>query len=167
MVLSIVARNADSATLDRLITAVRASKDPLEKENLFGALGNIADPKGVERVMEFAVGPNAPAGAAPGMLITLSADHPGVTWKFALRHVDRPEFATDSMMRIFLMPVIAGYSSDRTRTADLQAYAADQHILPGARRGVEWAIAKINLNAKFRSDRLPEIDKWLASAMTR
>ena len=164
-VISIVARNADGPTLDRLLAAVRASKDPFEKEKLFGTLGEIADLAGAERVMEFAVGPDAPAGFAPNILWMVSDDHPDLAWNWALRHVDRPEFAIDPLTRLFLMPEIAANSSDRKRIADLQTYA-DQHIPSSARQNVESAIATINLKVKFRSERLPEIDKWLASAMT-
>ncbi len=58
------------------------------------------------------------------------------------------------------MPGIASQSSDRKRAADLETYA-DRHIPASARRNVESAIATINLNVKFRTERLPDIDAWV------
>jgi aminopeptidase N len=164
-VISIAARHADTSTLDRLLAVARTTKDPLKKENLFGALGQIADPRGAERVLEAGMGPDAPAGLAPYLFMDVALDHPDLVWKRALQYFDRPGAPLDSQMRLFLMPAIARCSSDHNRLTDLQAYA-DQHIPANARQSVESAIATIKLNAKFRSERLPEIDKWLAGRMT-
>jgi len=59
------------------------------------------------------------------------------------------------------MPAIASFSSDPKRIADLQAYA-DKNLPASARQYVEKAIVTMNQNAKFRAERLPEIDAWLA-----
>ena len=64
------------------------------------------------------------------------------------------------------MPAIAGNSSDRERIADLKAYA-DQHLPSTARRNVDEAIFRIEMNAKFRAERIPEIDRWLTQAANR
>ena len=89
-----------------------------------------------------------------------------MAWNRALQLVDQPDFPIDSAMRLRLMPLIAGNSCDPKRTADLQVYA-DQHIPSSARQSVVAAIADINQNAKFRADRIPEIDKWLVGKTMR
>jgi aminopeptidase N len=159
--ISIVAYHADRNMLNRLIATLRATRDPLEKQNLLSALAGIADSAGAERVVQVGMEPDAPAGFAPYLLAMLSQDHPNLTWKLALQHVDRPDFPLDSMLRLILMPAIAGNSSERQRIADLKAYA-DQHLPATARKPVEAAISSIELNAKFKAERIPEIDKWLA-----
>jgi aminopeptidase N len=164
--LLIVARHADAETLDRLIALVRTTKDTLEKQNTLDALTGIADPSGAQRVLELAVSPDAPAGAAVTVFFTLSREHPDLAWSFALQHVDQPGFPMDPVTRQALLPAIASSSSDRKRAADLQTYA-DQHIPASARQSVESAISTINLNVKFRAERLPEIDAWLAGQTAR
>jgi len=164
--LSIVARHADAETLDRLITLLRATQDPLEKQNIAGAMAEIADPSGAQRVLELATGPGAPAGTTPRIIGRVSWKHPDLAWSFAIQHVDQPGFLSDAYTRLRLMPLIASRSSDRKRAADLQAYA-DRHIPSDARQNVEEAISTINLNAKFKEERLPEIDRWLASKTAR
>ena len=159
--LSIVARHADAETLDRLITLFRATQDPLEKQNILEALAGIADPSGAQRVLELAIGPDAPAGTVDSIFLDVSREHPDLAWNFALQHVDQPGFPIDPFHAPGLMPHIASQSSDRKRAADLQTYAG-QHIPASARQNVESAISTINLNVKFRAERLPQIDEWVA-----
>jgi aminopeptidase N len=159
--LSIVARHADAKTLDRLLAMLKASEDPLEKQNVLEALADVADSSGAERVLEFAVGPDAPAGTVDTIILEVATSHPDLAWKFALSHVDQPGFPLASSTRLILMPRIASYSNDPKRAADLKKYA-DEHISASARQNVEAAISAINLSVKFRAERIPAIDAWVA-----
>ena len=165
-VISIVARNADSVTLDRLLAVVHNRKDPLEKESLLQMLGQIGDPAGAARVIAAAMGPDAPAGSALMSLWQVSGDHPNLAWNRALPFVERADSPVDPQMKMVLIPAIAAASSEHERIADLQAYA-EQHIPATARQSVESAIASINLNAKFRAERLPQINDWLTARTAR
>ena len=102
--LSIVARQADAETLDRLITLLRTTQDPLEKQNTLEALAAIADPSGAQRVLEFSISPDAPAGTVDSIFVDVSREHPDLAWTFALQHVDQPGFPIDSSTRLELMP---------------------------------------------------------------
>jgi aminopeptidase N len=133
---------------------------------LLQLLGQIADPAGAARVIDAAMGPDAPAGSALKALWQVSHDHPNLAWKRALPYVERADSPVDPQMKMILIPMIASVSSEQGRIKDLQAYA-DQHIPASARQRVTSAIASINLNAKFKSERLPEIDEWLAAKTTR
>jgi aminopeptidase N len=161
-VISIMARNADSATLDRLISAVRTTKDPLKKENLFFTMNRVADPSSAERVMQFDIGPDAPAGTVPYLFWNLSFDHPDLAWNGALRYFEQPDSPIDSQLRRFMLPEIASQSTNPQRIADLQAYA-EKNIAPSARESVESAIASIKLNASFKSEHIREVDHWLVA----
>lgn len=165
-VLSIVARNADSVTLDRLLAAVRNTKDPLKKETLLQMLGQIADPSGAARVIDTAMSPDAPAGSALIALWQVSNEHPNLAWKRALPFVERADSPVDPQMKMILIPMIAAASSEHERITDLQTYA-DKHIPASARQSVESAIASINLNAKFKAERLPQVSQWLMAMTTR
>jgi hypothetical protein len=65
-----------------------------------------------------------------------------------------------------MMPAIAGQSNDSKRAGELRAYA-EKEIPASARQGVEAAVANIELHAKFRAERLREIDAWLANRRGR
>jgi aminopeptidase N len=157
----IVARNADLPMLDAMIAKAKASKDPLEKEALFRSLTVVADPKGAERVLDLVTSPDTPAGAAPSILISVAQEHPDLAWRKAVELVDKPDFPLDTQMRLMMMPLIAGASGDRKRGEELQDYA-EKHIPASARQNVVRALAQIDLVVKFRAERLPEIDQWLA-----
>jgi aminopeptidase N len=161
-VLSVVARHANAQTLSQLMTLLRTTQDPLEKQSIVIALTGIADPAGAQRVLDLAIGSDAPAGTQPYILFLVAQEHPDLAWKFSVQHVDQPGFPIDSQVRLFLMPAIAGNSKDRQRAKELQAYA-DEHIPSSAHQAVEAAIAGISLNVKFREERLPHINEWLAS----
>jgi aminopeptidase N len=166
MVLSITARHADSQTLDRLVELLRVTKDPLGKELIWLSLLGIADPAGAQRVLNLSLGPDVPAGTQPYMPMAVSRDHPDLAWKFTTEHVDRPGFPVDSQVRLFMMPMIASNSNELQRIKDLEEYA-DAHIPSSARRSVEDAVETIKLNSRFREQRLPDIDRWLAGVTTR
>jgi aminopeptidase N len=159
--LSIVARHADGATLDRLIAMRRSARDPLEKQDILEALADIADPAGAQRILEV-VSADDPAGVVAAVLTRIASNHPDLAWNFALRNVDQPGFPLLTGQRLHLMPTIASWSNDPQRLADLRSYAS-AHLPPEAGRNVEAVAAAMNLNMKFKTERLPEIDRWLAS----
>ena len=158
--LSIVARHADAKTFQMLMDLLLATKDPLEKEKIWEALAGVADPASARRILEMAASPEAPAGTVEATYEIVSTDHPELAWNFALQHVDKPGYPVESFARLRLMPSIARASSNPKRAAELEAYAR-QHIPASARQYVVSAVSTIQLNARFRTQRIPEIDAWL------
>ncbi|MFL6446474.1 MAG: M1 family metallopeptidase [Bryobacteraceae bacterium] len=165
-VISIVARNADSATLDRLLATLRNTRDPLKKATLLEMLSQIADRSGAARVIDASMGPDAPSGSAVMTLFQISSDHPNLAWNRALPFVEQANSPVYPQMKRILIPMIAAASGEQARVTDLQSYA-NQHIPPGARQSVESAVSTIKLNAKFKAERLPQINEWLATNATR
>jgi aminopeptidase N len=157
----IVARTADAAAFDRLLAQLRATHDPLDKLNQLDALTDVADPKLAERVLNASISSDVPAGSAPGIIGEIAADHPDLTWRFVLAHIDAPDFPVDSDERMVVVPYILSSSADLRRAGDLQAYAKD-HLPPAAAREVESAVSQIELNARVRTTQLPKIDAWLS-----
>ncbi len=158
--LTIVARHADATTFGSLMDLARAANDPLEKEHIWEALAGVADPASARRMLELAASPEAPAGTVGSTFRSLAANHPDLAWKFALAHVDQPGYPVESFERLRLMPAIASASNDQKRAGELENYAR-RHIPASAQQNVVSAIATIQLNARLRAQRLPEIDAWL------
>jgi len=161
-VLTIVAREADKQSLDRLVALLHATRDPVEKLNIFRALERVTDSASVERVLELAIGSDAPAGTTAQILIGMAGVHPEMTWRFALQHAEQIAPLLASSYRLTMMPDIASQSNDPNRAGELRAYA-EKEIPANARQRVEAAVANIQLHATFRAERLPEIDVWLAT----
>jgi hypothetical protein len=138
----------------------------LKKETLLQMLGQIADPAGAARVIDSAMSPDAPAGAALMALWQVSRDHPNLAWDRALPFAERTDSPIDPQVKMLAIPLIAAASTEGKRVTELQSYA-DRHIPGSARQSVESAVATINLNRKFKSERLPQITKWLTASATQ
>ena len=158
--MAIVARDADSATLDKMIALLKSTQDALEKQNIFRALTRVADPAGAERVLQLAIGPDAPSGTMAAILAGAAYAHPDLVWNFALEHAEQIQPLVDSETKLTMMPAIAGSSDDLKRAAELEAWG-EKNLPAGAREELEAAVATIHLNAKFKAERIPEIEAWL------
>ena len=162
-VIEIVSEHADAAMLDRLIGEIRALNDPLEREDRFEAIMGLKDPALIGRALDLALSDEAPAGSAIQSLLPIASRiHPDIVWDFAVKHVDQPGFPMDSQSRLWVMPSLASRSLNPARAAELEQYA-DEHIPEGARERVESALSTLRQTQRFRKERLPEIDTWLAS----
>ena len=156
----IVAANADSADFAQLVERLNATLDPLDRQRLLEDLTTVADPALAERVLDLAVGPQAPAGTMPNLLADVAYKHPDLTWRFAIAHVDAPGFPLDRSSRMTLLPQILSGSADLSYAEELRAYAR-AHLPAAASRDVEAAVAQIRLNSRVRDVGLPQIDNWL------
>jgi aminopeptidase N len=156
----IVARNANPAAFGQLIDQLHTTRDPLRKQDLLEALTDVADPALAQRLLEIIIGPDVPAGSMPQLLLDVALEHPDLTWKFAVDHVDAPGFPMDRSTRMEVLPSLTAPSSDMRRAEELRRYAA-AHLPAAASRRVNAAVAEIELNARVRSAELPRIDEWL------
>ena len=159
---NIVAQTADIATFDRLLKQLRATHDPLYKLNQLEALTDVTDPQLAERLLDVAVGSDVPAGSAPALIGAIATEHPEMTWRFVLNHIDAPNFPVDQDERMVLVPSILSSSSDLTLAGELKTYAKN-HLPAAASREVDSAVSQIALNARVRTTELPQLDAWVLS----
>jgi ERAP1-like C-terminal domain len=68
--LDIVGQAADGSTFDALLGRARTVKDPQEKLRILRAMARATDPSLSARIVEIALGPDAPAGSADDARIT-------------------------------------------------------------------------------------------------
>jgi aminopeptidase N len=160
-VLRIVAYHATEEEFTRLLSVAKACKDPLQREDFSDWLGEVADPKLADRFLEYATGPDAPAGFAAGAFFVVSLDHPDLAWERMVAYLKRPDTTIDLSAQRFLVPGVAEQSFSPSRIGELQSFAS-QHFASEAHQGVNEAIATIKMNAVFRAERIPQIDEWLA-----
>jgi aminopeptidase N len=158
--LTIVAENADGETFDALIAEAKAMPDPLERSQVLEAAAKVADPQLSARLVEIALGPDAPAGTALELLAIASNFNPDTVWSALAPHLDDAHLSIDRQDLDFMIPYIAGLSARPERIDDLQAYA-DKHMPADARQRVVGAIASIQSNIRARSKVLPQVDQWI------
>lgn len=158
----IVALTADSATFDRLLDQLRATHDPLNKLNQLEALTDVADPQLAERLLNVAISSDVPGGSAPTLIGAIAVEHPDLTWRFVMAHIDAPSFPLGQEERMVVIPFILSSSSDLTLVDQLRTYAKN-HFPPAASREVDSAVSQIELNARVRATELPQLDAWVLS----
>ena len=158
--MGIVAETADTATFDALLARAKATQDPQEKARIFAALARVDDPALSARLVELALGPDVPAGSAPGLLYTAGTANPDAAWGALAPHLSG-KLPIDEEEAWQVVSAVAANSADPQRIADIEAYGA-AHIPPDARRPIQSAVGSIKLNARVRRDALPDIDRWVA-----
>ncbi|HEY3815195.1 MAG TPA: M1 family metallopeptidase [Caulobacteraceae bacterium] len=161
-VIAIVARNATATEFDQLAAMVHANPDPLQRQRLLEAMAQVADPVLASRLLDIAIGPDTPAGLAPGLIINVSFSHPDLAWRFMMAHDGKNDIPIDSSTQLRLMPGVASASANPARADELKAWA-DKRVDPSSQRPVDAAVAAIKSNARFRAERLGPLSDWLAA----
>ena len=161
-VIAVVARNATLQEFDQLIAMVRATPDPLQRQRLLEAMSQVADPALASRMLDEAIGPDTPAGLAPGLIVNVAFSHPDLAWRFMMDHDAKGDIPMDFVTRLRVIAGVAGASGDPARADALKAWA-DKRVDPSSQRPVQAAIAEIHANAKFRAERLGPLSQWLAA----
>jgi len=160
--LEIVAIHADAATFDALFAKSQATKDLLERQRILRALAGVADPALARRMLEFAIGADAPAGMTAVLVVTVAWGHPDLAWKVVAPRAAAGGLPMETGERNQLAGVIASQSADPARIAELEDYVS-RNVPADARRPFEGYKAMIRRNMRFRSSVLPQVDQWVAA----
>jgi aminopeptidase N len=160
-IMAVVAEHADAAGWEALRRAAQAEKSPMIKDAMYGLLASSDDRALAERALALALSdePGTTNGAA--MIANVSRTHPELAFDFALANIKAVNERVDATSRSRYVPGLAGNATTPAMIEKVRAYA-EAHIAPEARRDADTAIAGIKDRIKVRSERLPEIDGWLA-----
>ncbi|GAB3400808.1 M1 family metallopeptidase [Massilia agilis] len=162
VILAVVAQHADAATWDKLHAAAVAEKTPLIKDRLYELLAATEDKTLAQRALDLALTDEPGATNSAGMLARVAENHPDMAFDFAIKHIEQVNARVDATSRSRYFPRLAYGSFDPAMIDKLNAYAG-AHLAPTSRRDAETAIAAIRDRIKVRTERLPQIDAWLAS----
>lgn len=160
--LEIVAQHADPATFEALLVRAGHVQDPLEKLHIYRALARVADPALGQRMIEVALSDQVPAGSNEQLLELLASEHPDLTWGAIAIRLDDPKLPFARQQRWELAGTVAGYSAEKQRIADIEAYEA-RAVPPEARKPFLGTVADIRRNERIATSVLPELDQWIRS----
>ncbi|HAT33478.1 MAG TPA: aminopeptidase [Janthinobacterium sp.] len=160
-ILAVVARHADATTWDGLRAAARKEKTPLIKNDMYDLLASSEDSALAKRALELALTEEPGATNSPAMISHVSQGHPDLAFDFALIHLEQVNARVDASSRSRYFPRLASHSADPDMIVKLGAYAK-ANLPASARRDADTSMAAIKYRVKLRSDRLPDIDAWLA-----
>jgi len=159
-ILSAVARNIDSAGWERLRTQARAETNPLVKAQLYRQLGAARDPALAQRALDLALTDEPGATTSSALIAAVADEHPDLAVDFAIRNRDKVEPLVDSSSRSRFVPRLANGSADPAMVAKLEDYAT-RYMTPQSRRPADQSIAAIRDRVRVRTERLPDITRWL------
>jgi len=159
-VLGVVAQHADAPTWEALHTLAKAARTGLERQELYDLLGAAEDKALAARTLDLALSGEPPATTAPEMIRAVSFLHPAMAFDFAVAHWDQVSRLLEPTTQARFVPELVGQASDLALIGRLDGFAAE-HIPPTARQDLIKAEATIRYLAKVRSERLPQVDRWL------
>jgi aminopeptidase N len=160
--LQIVASGADAVTWEQLRTLGRNAGSWLEKQEYYNLLGCAADPALAQRALDLTLTDETAPTLRPAIASTVAVEHPEMAFDFVVAHWDvfGPLIEYSSQSRY--VPGLLTNSTD-TRTLDRLAAFAAAHIPSSAMQDMHKTAAVVRYNASIRTERLPEINRWLAN----
>jgi aminopeptidase N len=162
-VLQIVAVHADPAIWDQLHTLAKSTNDSLQKQEYYELLGAARDPALTQKALDLVLADEAPVTVRPSILdVVAFTGHPEMAVDFVAAHADAVNAMLEPDSRSQFVPRLASASYDPAIIPKLDAYAT-AHIAADARQEVVKAESGITYSAKIRQERLPDVDRWLAS----
>jgi aminopeptidase N len=161
-VIHVVASHADAATWDEIRRRAAAATEPVEKQELWRALGAARDPVLAARTLEFAISPDAPRDSAAAMIAQVSYEHPELAFAFVVRHEKNVLGLVEASSQHSFIPLLAAQSFDPTLIEKVRAYA-ERSLPADARRSADIAMADIRYRADVRAKQLPVLERWVGS----
>jgi len=159
-ILGIVAYNADEATWERLRIMARDERSPLVRVQLYQLLGGVHDERLAQRALDLALTSEPGTTSASQIIAGVANVHPDLAFDFALRNRERVEALVDTSSRSRYLAALGSGSADPAMIDKLTQYAA-RYMTPQSRGSVDRAIASIRDRLRVRSERLPDISRWL------
>ena len=160
-VLTVAAINASPAVWEQLHALARGTASPLEKQQYYGLLGAAKDPALARQALELALTTEADVTLRPRIVAAVSGTHPAMALEFGIAHWDLLSSLIEPTTQPRYVPRLASSASELGILAPLNAFAA-AHISPGHDQDLRKAVAQIRYAAAIRTERLPEMDRWLA-----
>lgn len=160
--LVIVAQHADAKTWEQLHALVKTEKDTMARQELYALLGSARDRALAEKALSLALTQEAPITTRPSIVKSVSGEYPEMAFDFVNRHLAAVNAWLERDSRNQFVPNLVSNGNDPKLVPRLKSYAAG-HIPPTARNAAVKSESSITFNAQVRAQRLPDVDRWLAT----
>jgi aminopeptidase N len=162
-VLTIVATNADAATWDQLHALAKGATSTLDAQRYPYFLGLSWDPAVAKRALDLTLTEEVAVTFRPLLLRGVAVHHPEMAFDFAAAHWDElAGMIEDPNRRAAMTLGLLATSSDSQVLARLEAFAAAR-VSPSLAKDVRRTFSLLRDNARIRTERLPEADRWVAA----
>lgn len=157
--LTVVAMHADAATWEQLRQMALASTNALEKQQIYGVLGETRDRTLAQRTLVLALSAEPPTTLRQNILRGPSANFPAMTWAYLKANKARADalFAPGSMVGM-LQRITGGWADEAIAGEALAMAKAEGEVPPRLKASLSAAVYR----AKVRRERLDDIRQWVA-----
>ena len=160
--LSIIAKNADQATWDKLRTMAKGAKTDLEKSTLYGLLGGARDEKLAAQALDLALTDEPGKTTSAAIISAVGGAHPMLAVDYVLAHRTQYEALIDVSARSQALARLGGGSADPAMVTKLDAYAT-QYLTPESRTVVDRSISAIKTRIETRARLKAPLTAWFAA----
>ena len=160
--LSIIAKNADQATWDKLRTMAKGAKTDLEKSTLYGLLGGARDEKLAAQALDLALTDEPGKTTSAAIISAVGGAHPMLAVDYVLAHRTQYEALIDVSARSQALARLGGGSADPAMVTKLDAYAT-QYLTPESRKVVDRSISAIKTRIETRARLKAPLTAWFAA----
>ncbi|TFI56493.1 M1 family peptidase [Sphingomonas parva] len=157
---AVVAQNVDAAGWEKIRAQARAETNPLVKAQLYRLLGVNRDPALAQRALALALTDEPGATTSAGIVSAVAGEHPDLAFDFAIANRERVEGLVDISSRSRYFAQLGAGSSDPKMVDKIEDYAR-RYLTPESRRPADTAIAGIRDRVRVKTERLPDISRWL------
>lgn len=160
--LSIIAKNADQATWDKLRAMAKGAKTDLEKSTLYGLLGGARDEKLGAQALDLAMTDEPGKTTSAAIIAQVGGEHPMLAVDYVLAHRTQYEAMIDVSARSQALARLGGGSADPAMVTKLDAYAT-QYLTPESRKVVDRSISAIKTRIETRARLKAPLTAWFAA----
>jgi aminopeptidase N len=160
--LSIIAKNADQATWDKLRAMAKGAKTDLEKSSTYALLGGAKDQKLAAQALDLALTDEPGKTTSAAIISAVGYEHPMLAVDYVLAHRAQYEALIDVSARSQALARLGGGSADPAMAAKLDAYAT-QYLTPESRKVVDRSISAIRTRVETRARLKAPLGAWFAA----
>jgi aminopeptidase N len=139
----------------------RTAATELERQEFYSLLGTAESDALTQQALALVFSGEPPATVAPDIVRSASVRHPEAALDFAIANWQKLSAMLEPNSAAQFVPVLTRTSADPKSIDKLQAFGA-ANVPPGAGQDFRRATARIRYLAKVRTERLPEVDRWVA-----
>ena len=159
---------ADRGSYDTLLSLARKAPTTKERDRYYLAAAAARDPALAREMLNLTLSKELPSSLLGRVMTTMAFDggHADLVWGFLRKNFNKLADRQGSSFREEFVPDFMKNFSDRSRAAELAAFAP-AHATSDGRAAAKKAEEHIKLDADFKARTLPAIDEWIRSRSPR
>jgi aminopeptidase N len=162
-VVALAARTGEVSRYESFLKAVADAATPQDRRRFLFALGEFRDPRLVDRTLDLALGETVPTQDVVFVLIRLLTNRAARerTWAFVKKNWTTLRRRMPPMLVTRLVEATPALQTAIWRRDVASFFRA--HPLPTARRALQQALERFDLNAELRRREAPGLRRWFES----